>query len=78
MSFAAVSSDELGRAGDDFETLRTDPTYPFVGNRGPRRAVLETGEFDTLAQFLYDACGWERWKIESRLKHFETEEFAFE
>lgn len=78
VNFAAVPSHDLDRAKDDFETLRTSEAYPFVGNRGPEQADLKTDEFGALAQFLYDTCDWERWKIESKLEHFETDEFAFD
>lgn len=75
VNFAAVPSHERGRAGDDFETLRTSPEYPFVGNNGPAQATLETDEFGALARFLHETCGWQRWKIDSKLKHFEMDEF---
>jgi hypothetical protein len=75
VNFAAVASHELGQARDDFETLRTAQEYPFVGNRGPEQAVLETDEFGALARFLHETCDWPRWRVEQRLKHFETDEF---
>ncbi len=77
VNFAAVTTDELGQAKADFETLRTSSEYPFVGNRGPKQAVLETDEFGALARFLHETCDWPRWKIDSKLKHFETDEFEF-
>lgn len=75
--FAAVASDEEGAAKDDFETLRTSATYSFVGNRGDGRAVLETAEFDRLADYLYDVCDWPAYKVDRRLKHFETDHYEF-
>lgn len=75
VNLAAVASDGLGQAKDDFEMLRTSTAYPFVGNRGSERVTLETDEFGALARFLHETCGWPRWKIESKLKHFEMDEF---
>ncbi|ERH13460.1 MAG: hypothetical protein J07HB67_02500 [halophilic archaeon J07HB67] len=76
VNLASVPSDGLGRTKDDFETLRTSTAYSFIGNRGSERVTLETDEFGALARFLHETCGWSRWKIDSKLKHFEMDEFG--
>jgi len=57
-----------GAAKDAFEHLCEQP---FIIDHGTRGVKLDNGEFGSLVQFLYDKCGWERFELELRIKHFE-------
>ena len=57
-----------GAAKEAFETVRAQP---FVIDHGDRGIQLDNGAFGDLVQFLYDECGWERFELELRIKHFE-------
>lgn len=57
-----------GAAKEAFELARK---YAFITDHGNRGIMLDSGAFDTLVQFLYDECEWERFELELRIKHFE-------
>lgn len=65
---AAIPSDELGAAKAAMESVRS---YSFIEDHGSRGLMLDNGEFDSLAQWLYRRCDWKRFELELRLKHFE-------
>lgn len=65
---AAIPSHEMGAAKEAVDAVRS---RPFIRDCGSRGLMLATGEFGNLVQFLYDECGWERFELELRLKHFE-------
>jgi len=65
----------LSAIGDDYriarevyDELRSEPYMIYRGNRG---IELNSSNFEALADVLYYECGWEKWEIESRLKHYE-------
>jgi hypothetical protein len=51
-----------------FDALRRKP---FVVDHGKRGVQLDNSQFGALIQFLYDECGWDRFELELRIKHFE-------
>jgi hypothetical protein len=65
---AAIPADELGDAKVALDRIQT---HPFVENHGSRGIKLDSGHFQSLVQWLYDQCDWERFELELRLKHFE-------
>lgn len=65
---ASYPPHEGGPAKTAYETVRT---FPFVTDYGERGIELDNSRFDALVQFLYDECGWERFELELRIKHFE-------
>lgn len=65
---ASYPPHEGGAAKAAFATVRGQE---FVIDRGTRGIMLDNSEFDGLVQFLYDNCGWERFELELRIKHFE-------
>lgn len=51
-----------------FDALRRKT---FITTHGRRGIQLNNTEFGSLVQFLHDECGWERFELELRIKHFE-------
>lgn len=68
LAIAAVDQNDYPTAREVFDELREEP---YITNRGKRGIELDNGEFGTLADVLYDECGWEPFQIKSRLKHYE-------
>lgn len=77
VNFAAVPSDELGAAKETLDELKTSHEYPFVKNMGKRGVLLENSEFPALADYLYDTCDWPQFRIDTNLRHFETDKHDF-
>lgn len=65
---AAFESHEEGAVRDAFERLRE---LSFVVYHGDRGVILDSSEFGTLADYLYETCDWPVWEIETKLKHYE-------
>lgn len=64
-----VKSHQQGEAKEAVEELRKDA--PFIEDCGNRGIALKTGEFYSLAEYLYHYCGWDAEEIDDRLKHYE-------
>ena len=67
LSLSAID-DDYPTARDVYDDLRSAPYIIYRGNRG---IELDKSNFDNLADVLYHECHWEKWEIESRLKHYE-------
>lgn len=65
---APIASDREGAAKGVFEELRREA---FILDRGKRGIQINSSEQGELAEYLEHTCGWERWRIDLRLKHFE-------
>ncbi|MFC7203450.1 hypothetical protein ACFQJC_07995 [Haloferax namakaokahaiae] len=65
----------LSAIGNDYPTART--VYDdlrgasYITYRGKRGIELNSGAFAELADVLYYDCNWEKYEIQSRLKHYE-------
>ncbi|WP_132057023.1 hypothetical protein [Halorussus amylolyticus] len=57
-----------GAAKEAYETVRSQN---FVLDYGDRGIKLDNSEFGSLVQFLHERCGWKRFELELRIKHFE-------
>lgn len=68
LSRASYPPHRGGAAKVAYETVR-DRT--FVEDYDDRGIKLDSSQFGALVQFLYDECGWERFELELRIKHFE-------
>ncbi|OYR57197.1 hypothetical protein [Halorubrum halodurans] len=55
-------------AHEVYDDLRSEAYITYRGDRG---IELDQGNFGGLADVLYHECNWEKWEIESRLKHYE-------
>ena len=60
--------DDYPAARDVYDDLRSQP---YITNHGKRGITLNNSQFNELADVLYHECGWEKWQIDSRLKHYE-------
>lgn len=65
---ASYPRHEGGAAKEAYETVRK---REFVIDHGPRGIMLDNDAFAALVQFLHDECGWDRFELELRIKHFE-------
>lgn len=65
---AAYQKHRGGAAKTAFDAVRE---LAFVVDHGRRGVVLDNSRFDALVQFLHDECGWDRFELELRIKHFE-------
>lgn len=65
---AAYPPHKGGAAKEAYETVRQ---RAFVIDYGDRGIMLDNSEFGALVQFLYDECGWKKFELELRIKHFE-------
>ena len=68
LSRAAFPSHRGGAAKEPLDGVRK---LDFVYDHGSRGIQLDTGSFGQLVQYLHDVCGWERFELELRIKHFE-------
>lgn len=67
LSLSAIDGD-YPTARDVSDALRSDP---YITYRGTRGFELNKSNFGRLADVLYHECSWEKWEIDSRLKHYE-------
>jgi hypothetical protein len=67
LSLSAIDGD-YPTARDVYDDLRSEPYITYRGNRG---IELNRSNFGRLAEVLYHECNWEKWEIDSRLKHYE-------
>ncbi|MFB6090491.1 MAG: hypothetical protein ABEJ97_05475 [Halobellus sp.] len=67
LNLSAIDGD-YPTAREVYDDLRSEP---YITYRGARGIELDQGNFGALADVLYHECGWEKWEIESRLKHYE-------
>lgn len=65
---AAIPSHKGRNAKSAFETLRQ---RAFIVDHGKRGIQLDSSAFGALIRFLHDTCGWDRFELELRIKHFE-------
>ena len=68
LAIAAIEGSDYPAARAVFEELRSEV---YITDRGKRGIELNNSEFGTLADVLYEECGWEPFQIKSRLKHYE-------
>lgn len=68
VSKASHEKHEGGAAKEAYEAVRD---LDLVVDRGRRGVMLDNDRFVVLVQFLYDECGWDRFELKLRIKHFE-------
>jgi len=68
LRIASYESHRGGEAKRAFDALRGKP---FIVDQGSWGIMLDNSAFGSLAQYLYDTCGWEEFELRVRLEHFE-------
>ena len=66
-----LNSNDIGPAKRAFDDLRK---FAFIIDYGNRGVMLDSSNFDALADFLHDRCSrdsWPIWEIKTKLKHYE-------
>jgi hypothetical protein len=68
LRIASFQSHRGGEAKDAFEQLRRKV---FIIDEGQHGIMLDSSAFGSLAQYLFDECGWSEFELRVRLKHYE-------
>jgi hypothetical protein len=68
LSRAAYPSHRGGAAKAAIDHVRS---LPFVVDRADRGIRLDPSRFEGVVRYLHTRCGWDRYELEVRIKHFE-------
>lgn len=64
---AGIPVEDIGQARHEIDELCNLP-FVFETARG---LAIDTGKQGQIADYLYYECGYDKWKIQMRLKHYE-------
>jgi hypothetical protein len=65
---AAFKSHEEGTVRDAYKNLQQ---LPFILNLGTRGVMIDSSEFESLVNYLYEECNWPTWEVTTKIKHYE-------